>query len=627
MKYSKQNTPRWLIFSIDVVISLISVLLAFLVRFDFSHIPEQYSSKLHLLVGFVLLVRILVFIITKSYAGIVRYTSTYDTVRIVLITLAGSLLLVIANAINFYFLSHVFIIPFSIIVIDFFISTFTMISFRIIVKMAYIEMNNPKREKQNVIIFGAGESGIITKRSLDRDAGTKYKVIAFIDDDLKKIGKTLDGIKIYPFSQLDELLNDAQGVKQVILSIQKITIARKKEIIEMCLQKNVRVLTVPPVHKWINGELSFKQIKRINIEDLLERDVIQIDEDIIKDDLLDKVVMITGAAGSIGSEIVRRIAPFHPQLMILVDQAETPMFHLEMELKETVRNVNYKIIIADIRNKVRMQTLFDNYRPSIVYHAAAYKHVPMMENNPLEAALTNIIGTKHIADLAVEYNASKFVFISTDKAVRPTNVMGATKRIAEMYTQSLNQLHKTRFITTRFGNVLGSNGSVVELFRKQLAAGGPLTITHPEVTRFFMTIPEACRLVLEAGAMGKGGEIFIFDMGRSVKIVDLAKKIILLSGLTLGKDIQIVFTGLRPGEKLYEELLNDQENTLPTHHPQILIARIQEHNLNEVIKHVESINAHATSYNTEELIKYMKLIVPDFISNNSIFEKFDHPVK
>ena len=356
---------------------------------------------------------------------------------------------------------------------------------------------------------------------------------------------------------------------------------------------------------------------------MLGREPIKLDNEKIKKQLSNKVVLVTGAAGSIGSEIVRQIVRFSPKKVILLDQAESPLYEIELELLEKTINCEIEVVMGDIRNKDRMDNMFRTFLPEVIYHAAAYKHVPMMENNPSEAILTNVLGTKNMADLSVKYNVKEFVMVSTDKAVNPTNVMGASKRIAEIYIQSINKTSNTRFITTRFGNVLGSNGSVIPRFKKQIDKGGPITITHPEITRYFMTIPEACQLVLEAGAMGQGGEIFIFDMGKSVKIVDLAKKMIRLSGLTIDRDIQIIYTGLRPGEKLYEELLNDQENTLPTHHSQIMIAKVMEYNLEEVSEKINQLVAMFDEQNNEKIVSKMKEIVPEFKSNNSIFEKLD----
>ncbi len=412
------------------------------------------------------------------------------------------------------------------------------------------------------------------------------------------------------------------NVAHLVLS-KDIPVERKKEMADICLEHNTKMLNVPPITNWINGELSFKQIKKVRIEELLERAPIVLNKDKIEEQLKNKTILITGAAGSIGSEIVRQLIPFKPKQLILIDQAESPLYDIEMELKEHVSAPTYKAYIADICNPGRIEAIFRSHRPEIVFHAAAYKHVPLMEENPTEAVLVNVKGTKYIADFSVEYGVEKFVMVSTDKAVNPTGVMGASKRAAEIYIQALNQKKKTKFVTTRFGNVLDSSGSVIPRFRQQIEKGGPVTITHPEITRFFMTIPEACQLVIEAGSMGQGGEIFVFDMGKSVKIIDLAKKMIQLSGLTLGKDIQITFTGLRPGEKLYEELLHTNENSLPTHHPQILIAKVKEYNYQTISELIDELVVLASSGNEMKLVQKMKEVVPEFISNNSVYEQLD----
>jgi FlaA1/EpsC-like NDP-sugar epimerase len=501
-------------------------------------------------------------------------------------------------------------------------TTFLMISLRVMFKSLYMEISNPNKEKRSVIIFGAGQSGIITKRTLDRDAGTKYKVLGFIDDDEKKHNKKLEGVTIYSLSKLKDLLEN-NDVSNLIISAQEISAARKQEIVDICLNHNTKVLNVPPVKNWINGELSFRQIRKVQIEELLERDAIQLDKENIKKQVNGKVILITGAAGSIGSEIVRQLIKFQPKKVILLDQAESPLYGLEMELQDRKSSVEYEIVMGDIRSRERMENVFRTFAPQIVFHAAAYKHVPMMENNPSESVFTNVFGSKVLADLSVQYKVEKFVMVSTDKAVNPTNVMGASKRIAEIYTQALNKRSETKFITTRFGNVLGSNGSVIPRFRQQIEAGGPVTITHPDITRFFMTIPEACQLVLEAGAMGKGGEIFIFDMGKSVKIIDLAKKMIKLSGLTIDKDISIVYTGMRPGEKLYEELLANEENTIPTHHKQIMIAKVKECDFDIVSNEINQLVDLFHKQDNKSIVRKMKELVPEFKSKNSVFEELD----
>lgn len=622
LKLSERNTPRWIIFLIDTGICFLSVILAYLVRFNFQ-IPQSEIDLFKYSFTAILLTRVLSFMIFRVYAGIIRYTSTKDAVRIFFTVTLGSALFAAYNMISIETIGF-YIIPFSIIIIDYLFTVFAMVVMRILVKTMYMEITNPSKYKQDVIIYGAGESGIITKRTLDRDAGTKYKVIAFLDDDPKKVGKLLEGIRIYnPDKDLEDLLR-ANSVAQIVISIQNIANERRQSIIEKCLAYDTKILNVPPVNSWINGELSFKQIKKIKIDDLLGRDPIKLDTELIKEAYSNKVILITGGAGSIGSEIVRQIIPFHPKKIIVVDQAESPLYDLELEIKERLQFKDIETVIGDVSKPKRMQRVFEVFKPQVVFHAAAYKHVPVMENNPSESIFTNVHGTKTIADLANQFKVEKFVMVSTDKAVNPTSIMGATKRIAEIYCQALQQASSTRFITTRFGNVLDSNGSVIPRFKKQIEEGGPITVTHPEITRFFMTIPEACQLVLEAGAIGKGGEIYIFDMGRSVKIVDLAEKMIKLSGLTLGKDIQVTFTGLRPGEKLYEELLNDRENTLPTHHPKIMIAKVAKYDFAEVSKKVEALVSLFDSQNNEAIVSTMKEIVPEYKSHNSVYQKLDH---
>jgi FlaA1/EpsC-like NDP-sugar epimerase len=617
----QNNIPRWIIFSIDLVICIVSLLIAYLVRFNFD-IPLINYERFPYVLGVVIMIRAISFLIFKTYKGIVKYTSSKDSQRILLTITAGSLVCVVINLVFFFGINQTFPIPFSIIIIDYMSSLFLMIILRVLFKALYTEIVNPYREKSKVIIFGAGESGIITKRTLDRDAGLKYKVLAFIDDDSKKEGKTLEGVSIIGMKKLNNLL-EKNTVAHLIISAQTLSSERKKELVDICLKYETKVLNVPPVNDWINGELSFKQIKKIQIEELLEREAITLNIDNIKNQLSNKTVLVTGAAGSIGSEIVRQVIQFSPKKIILLDQAESPLYEIEMELKDGFDDLVYEIVIGDIRNYERLENVFNTLAPEIVFHAAAYKHVPMMENNPSESILTNVFGTKNVSDLSVKYNVEKFVMVSTDKAVNPTNVMGASKRIAEIYTQSLGETSKTKFITTRFGNVLGSNGSVIPRFRQQIENGGPVTITHPEITRFFMTIPEACQLVLEAGSSGNGGEVFVFDMGESVKIFDLAKKMIKLSGLTLDKDIKIVFSGLRPGEKLYEELLTNEENTLPTHHKQIMIAKVKEYDFKTTEQKINELIKCFEKQDNNQIVSQMKALVPEYISNNSIYEKLD----
>lgn len=617
----RRHLPRWFILVIDVFFCFCSLVLAYLLRFDFS-IPESERVTFIYVFPFVLVLRGLSFYISGVYRNIIRYTSSRDVQQIVIVLTIVSVLFAVAN-IGFYLTEwkH-FVVPYSIIVIEYFASSFILISARLLYKAMYSKTDENIRVKRSVIIYGADESGLITKRAIDRDA-TKYSILAFLDEDENKWGKRMEGVTVYSPQKLSVLLND-NDVAHLIISAPDISHTRKTELIETCLKYNTKILNVPPITHWINGELSFKQIKKVSIEELLERDVIVLDRDKIKNELQNKTILITGAAGSIGSEIVRQVIPYNPKMLVLVDQAESSLYDLELEMKDTASKIPYKAYIADICNHERMQSIFGMHKPEIVFHAAAYKHVPLMEENPTEAVLVNVKGTKYVADISEQYGVEKFVMISTDKAVNPTGVMGASKRIAEMYVQALNQKEKTRFITTRFGNVLGSNGSVIPRFRQQIENGGPVTITHPEITRFFMTIPEACQLVLEAGAIGEGGEIYVFDMGKSVKILDLAKKMIQLSGLTLGKDIQITYSGLRPGEKLYEELLHTEENSLPTHHPQILIAKVKQYDYPVVSGYVNDLVEVVFGQNEMQVVQKMKQIVPEFISNNSIYEQLDN---
>ena len=618
MLYNNRNTPRGLILFIDICIVIFSIFLSYLLRFNFK-IPQEEINLLPVSIGVVVGIRIISFIISRSFSGIIRYTEAEDVVRIILVTAIGSILIVVTDLVSHYFYGLYFL-PRAIIIIEFITTSMSLIAFRLIVKVAYWEFKNEKKEGQNILIFGAGEAGILTKKAIEKDNKRNNKIIGFIDDDPTKIGKKIENITIYSIDKIAEI-SAINNIEQLVISIQNIAPSRKQEIVELCLQFKIKVSHVPPVTNWINGELSIKQLKDIEITELLERDEIKLDYTKIIKDFSDKTILISGAAGSIGSEICRQLIKYHPKKLIFLDQAETPLYYLDLEFEKHSNEI--EVVIGDIRNEVRMKNIFNTYKPEIVFHAAAYKHVPLMEHNPSEAISSNVGGTKLLADLSLEYEVEKFVMISTDKAVNPTNVMGASKRIAEMYVQSLNNTGKTRFITTRFGNVLGSNGSVIPLFKKQIQDGGPITITHPEITRYFMTIPEACQLVLEAASHGEGGEIFVFDMGKSVKILDLAKKMINLSGLELGKDIQIVYSGLRPGEKLYEELLADAENNLPTHHEKIMKAKAQITDLQYITKKISDLVTITKSQNNFAIVKIMKEIVPEFISNNSSFEKLD----
>ena len=632
---------RWIIFTIDICLSLVALLFAVILQHNFI-IDKINFIAFYKSVLLVIAVNSLVFYSVKTFAGIVRYTSAQDSFRILFSVILSSLILFFTNALIIVGSGSAVISNVAIVIYTLF-SFLMLITYRIIVKYFFMYLKNAKLDKIRVIIYGAGEAGVATKRTFDHDAKVNKTIMAFVDDDLRKVGKTIDGIRILDANQLEHLVIKHE-VDEIIFASYTIPSERKNQVVDICLENDVKILNIPSPDVWARGQVTTAQIQNLNIEDLLNRKTIEININGIQNQLKDKRILITGAAGSIGSEIVRQLLKFETGLIILCDQSETALHNIYLELEETNVNRNFHAFIGDVKDEKRMEFLFETYKPHYVYHAAAYKHVPLMEDNPAEAIKTNVLGTKTIADKSVKHGVQKFVMISTDKAVNPTNVMGASKRIAEIYVQSLNNsLHNTghifsnglsyindlnvkpitKFITTRFGNVLGSNGSVIPRFKQQIEKGGPVTVTHPEITRYFMTIPEACRLVLEAGCMGKGGEIFVFDMGKSVKIVELAKKMIRLAGLVPNEDIKIAYSGLRPGEKLFEELLNDNENTMPTHHEKIMIGKVREYDFNDVQDQLVKLLKYALTDHSTKVVQQMKIIVPEFKSKNSIFEELD----
>lgn len=631
--------PRWIVFTLDLVISLLSLTVAYLIKYNFDLSTLNYVefSENTLLLT---IISAAVFLSVKTYAGIIRYTSAQDSIRIlasVLISNSAFFLINIAS-VAFY---KTPLIALGILIINVLVCFLLMVAYRIFVKYFFLYIKNLRLDKRRIIIYGAGEAGVAAKRTFDHDQKVNTNIIAFVDDDQRKVGKTIDGIKILDAVDLPNLIEHHE-LDEIIFASYTIPVEQKNRIVDICLENNVKVLSIPSHDAWMSGKLQSTQIQKLNIEDLLNRKSIEIDITNIQKELKKKRILITGAAGSIGSEIVRQLLKFDTGLIILCDQSETSLHNLYLEIDETHSSANFHAFIGDVKDEKRMNYLFETYKPHYVYHAAAYKHVPLMEDNASEAVKANVWGTKTMADLSVKHGVQKFVMISTDKAVNPTNVMGASKRIAEIYVQSLNRSISnrestfinglsylnntkvnTRFITTRFGNVLGSNGSVIPRFKQQIEKGGPITVTHPEITRYFMTIPEACRLVLEAGCMGKGGEIFIFDMGKSVKIVELAKRMIRLAGLVPNQDVKIEYTGLRPGEKLFEELLNDHENTMPTHHEKIMIGKVREYLFDEVEGQIYTLINHAKNNDDMEVVKSMKQIVHEFKSKNSVFEELD----
>ena len=637
--------PRWIIFMIDIGLGVFALILAKLLKYNM-HMEDINMLILYKSIVVVVLVNSAVSGGLKTYAGIVRYTSSQDSFRILSSVLLSSFLIFFINTLVMAFGGQQLFSMVGIIIYTL-CSFLFLITYRIFVKYFFMYVKNLSLNKVSVIIYGAGDAGLATKRAFNDDTRINKSIIAFVDDDPRKVGKMIEGTRILNASQLERLIS-MKKFDELVFASYTIPVERKNQIVDLCLAHQIKVLNIPPADVWSNGHVRTAQIQNINIEDLLDRKQIQIDFEKIQHELKDKTILITGAAGSIGSEIVRQLMKFEAGLIVMCDQSETGLHNLYLELTERHGNKQFQAFMGDVKDKQRMEYMFELFKPHYVYHAAAYKHVPMMEDNPVEAVKTNVLGTKTIADLSIRHGVKKFVMISTDKAVNPTNIMGASKRIAEIYVQSLNNSLNsrdvifrnglsylnnpdikpiTKFITTRFGNVLGSNGSVIPRFKQQIEKGGPVTVTHPDITRYFMTIPEACRLVLEAGCMGKGGEIFIFDMGCSVKIVDLAKRMIYLAGLIPNKDIKIVYSGLRPGEKLYEELLNDDENTIATHHEKIMIGKVREYVFNQVESQVYSLLSHAAANDNQQVVLQMKAMLPEFKSKNSKFEEYDHQLE
>jgi FlaA1/EpsC-like NDP-sugar epimerase len=620
-KLMKNNAPRWVVLLIDCYIVINAFIIAYLIRFNFQ--LNFNISDFIIQIPLVLGVSLLSFLVVGSYKGIVRHTGVKDSILVFIATTGIAILLGCMVFLNRTFgVVDGFTIPFSILVIHYLLNIILLIASRYIFKIFYHLLTSNIKYEKKVLIYGAGASGLITYNVLNEDSANAIKIVGFIDDDKQKQGKYIHGVKVFDFKKITREFIQEKQIKEIIISIQRIKPTQLITISEKISKFGINVKIVPPVKNWLDNKLKVRQIKNLKIEDLLGRAPIALDHAIIKKELNQKIVLVTGAAGSIGSEIARQVAAVSIKKLILIDQAESNLYDLQQYfIQKKIKNIT--CIVGDIRNKERMEQIFQEFKPELLFHAAAYKHVPLMEENPYEAVRVNVNGTKIMADLSVVYGVEKFVMISTDKAVNPTNVMGATKRIAEMYINSINKAGTTKFITTRFGNVLGSNGSVVPLFQSQIKNGGPLTVTHKDITRYFMTIPEACQLVLEAGTMGNGGEIFVFDMGESIKIFDLAVNMIQLSGLKYPEDIAIEISGLRPGEKIKEELLGNGENTMPTYHEKIMIAKIKNQDAQQNYQKIIDLCELNNQLDTTLTVAKMKEIVPEFKSNNSEYEVLD----
>jgi FlaA1/EpsC-like NDP-sugar epimerase len=615
--FSKYSIPRWMVFLMDITAIILVFYLAYLLRFNFKISEINFNQSL---IYLFIVVGVYSFfeLIFRSYSGLIRHTTLTDISLIfVSSTTSAAVLVFFSLSCRLLNWGENLAVPLSIILIHYGLSTIILFFVRIAIKLVFRFATSSNRKTKKVLIYGAGDLGFVVKRVILSDPDYGFEVAGFIDTNTNLYGKKINGIQVFNPGILNQEFLSHHKVKTLILAIKDIAVEEKSRIIHSAINEGLEVLETPEVNKWLNGQLQTRQFQKVKLDDLLGRQPISLDMGTIKEGLNNKTIMVTGAAGSIGSEIVRQLTRFNSKRVILVDQAETPMFNIQNELKERFGHLQTQLIVADVTNTAKMEHIFASFHPEIIFHAAAYKHVSLMEENPHESIRVNVGGTKVLTELSIKYHVEKFVMISTDKSVNPTSVMGASKRICEKIVQNASQRTEvtTQFVTTRFGNVLGSNGSVVPIFTRQIEMGGPITVTHPEVTRFFMTIPEACQLVLEAGFIGKGGEIFVFDMGNPVKIIDLANQMIKLSGLIPGKDIKIVYTGLRPGEKLYEELLTDKELTLPTHHPKINKAKVEIID-KSTYRLIDNLLKNLYSLSNQEVLDSIALIVPEYQYNN-----------
>ncbi|QQX76032.1 MULTISPECIES: polysaccharide biosynthesis protein [Aequorivita] len=627
---NRRYLPRWAVLMLDIIICLISVGFTYLIL-EGTPLKFQTVWPFSLRTLFVLGTNAIFFYIFRTYSGIVRHSTFTDIFRVAAASFLTGITVVLFNTVYYLFEGEKIFLTTGVLLYMFF--SFTLMLFlRIAVKEAYqyIRRMNIGKVKKRVLIVGMDNQTINLGRALTSESDQAFQLVGFITEDftnksLNVLGKPVFLTSITKDSIEFAFLLEKHRIDGVLMVRDSLSVAETNEIVEACLANKIQVFNMPSVENWNQQQNLQTQIKHIEIEDLLDRYPIEIDSAIIKNDLEDKTILVTGGAGSIGSEIVRQLALFNPRKIVVLDNAESPLYEMELYLGNTFPDLEFSTILADVRNIDRLEMIFAKFKFDLVFHAAAYKHVPLIEKNPYEAVGVNILGTVNLANLAVQHGIDKFVMISTDKAVNPTNVMGASKRAAEMYVQSLQEKigTHTRFITTRFGNVLGSNGSVIPHFRKQIEAGGPVTVTHKDIIRYFMTIPEACQLVLQAGTMGKGGEIYVFDMGKPVRILDMAERMIKLSGFQPYKDIDIQFTGLRPGEKLYEELLSDTAQSLPTFHSKIMVSKIPAEDFYAVNEKIQAI-IKATQQNSRmEVVLKIKELVPEFISQNSEFQHLD----